>query len=94
MNKKDLNNLVIHKSKEPTIKWIPEDYKFERSTTSEKAIWYKDNLELRALAKDYWLLRKRIKNDRGNSEMLFKWTHWIPGYDKEFADIIFTRGLK
>lgn len=88
------DDFLIYKSPDPSIKWSPEDYGFEKSANTEKSIWYLRNLELRALPKDYWLLRKKVKNNRGNSEMLFKWTHYIPLDDKEFADIIFTRGLK
>lgn len=93
MGNKELDSLVICRTKEPSIKWIPEDYGFEKSD-SNKEVWYLKNLELRSLPKNYWLLRKKVKNKRGNSEMLFKWTHFIPLTDKEFADIIFTRGLK
>lgn len=94
MSKDDLDDFVIHFSKEPSIKWIPEDYGFVSPDTIEGGIWYYKSYELRARPNDYWLLRRKVKNKRGNSEMLVKWLIKIPLEDKEFADVIFTKGLK
>jgi hypothetical protein len=88
-----IDELVVSKSPEPSIKWIPDDYGFERHK-SNSSLWYYKNFELRSLANDYWLLRRKVKNERGNSEMLVKWYFLIPLDDKELADMMFTKGLR
>ena len=94
MSSKDYDDVVLHHSPEPSIKWIPEDYGFVRPNDStNKSLWYYKNYELRALQNDYWLLRRKVKNDNGNTEMLQKWYIKLTLQDKEFADIMFTKGL-
>lgn len=85
---------LIHETPDPAIKWSPEDYGFESPEGVPAGVWYKKNLELRARPYEYWLLRKKKKNERGNSEMLVKWWVKIPLDDKDFAEAMFTKGLK
>lgn len=92
-----MNEFVLTESKEgkytkePYRKWNPEDYGF---TSPFTGVWYYKNLELRTLKRNYWLLRKKVKNERGNSEMLIKWRVQILPEDKDFADVMFGKGLK
>lgn len=93
MSEREINDMVISSSPEPSIKWVPEEYKFE-SPTGLVGVWYYKNLELRSLKHDFWLLRKKSKNKNGNTEMLFKWRHQILPSEKGFADILFSKGLR
>jgi hypothetical protein len=93
MSDKELDSLVLSSSPEPSIKWIPEDYSFE-SPQGLVGVWYFKNLELRSLQHNFWLLRKKVKNSNGNTEMLFKWRHQILPEEKDFADILFSKGLR
>jgi hypothetical protein len=94
MSKDDLDEFVIHFSGEPSIRWLPEDYGFVKPEHIHDGVWYYKSYELRARPNDYWLLRRKVKNKRGNSEMLVKWLIKIPLEDKDFADVIFTKGLR
>jgi hypothetical protein len=93
MGKDELDDLVVKHSPDPQDIWNPEDYGFEKHKDST-GLWYYKNYELRSLKNGYWLLRRKVKNERGNSEMLVKWYLNIHFHDKEFADVIFTKGLK
>jgi hypothetical protein len=93
MSDKELNEAVLSISPEPSIKWVPEDYKFE-SPQGMIGVWYFKNLELRSLKHDFWLLRKKITNKNQNTEMLQKWRHQILPSEKDFADILFSKGLR
>lgn len=86
------DDLVLTTSPEPSIKWVPEDYKF-KSPMGKTSLWYYKNLELRPFSHDYWLCRKKSKNKQGNTEMKVKWYVKIPLSDREFADAMFTKGL-
>ena len=94
MSKDDIDGMVLHFSGEPTIKWIPEDYGFTTPEHLDKAVWYYKNYELRCLKHDFWLCRKKWKYERGNQEMLLTWRLQILPEDKEWADMVFTKGLK
>lgn len=87
------DEFVIKEDPNPSILWVPEDYDF-KSPEQKSSVWYFKNLELRCLPNDYWLCRKKITNKNGNTEMLLKWRHQILSSDKEFADVLFTKGLK
>lgn len=93
MSKSDYDGMVIYNSPDPSIKWIPEDYGFKRASDTKVGLWYYKNFELRALLNDYWLLRRKVKNKNGNSEMLMKWYIKISLDNKEFADVMFSQGL-
>ena len=94
MSKDDLNDLVIHTS-DILESWRPEDYGFTIPKHLEgKGVWYYKNYELRSLANEYWLCRRKITNKNNNTEMVVKWYLKIPIFDKQWADEIFSKGLK
>lgn len=88
-----LSEFVLTKTPEPSIKWSPDDYGFE-TPNGMTGVWYSKNLELRSLKYNYWLLRKKIKNSSGNIEMLVKWYVQILPSEKDFADSMFSKGLR
>jgi hypothetical protein len=94
MSKDDLDDMVIHFSGDPSIKWTPEDYNFTSPEHIDKPVWYYKSYELRAMPRDYWLCRRKIKNKNNNTEMVVKWLLKIPLEDKDWADQIFSKGLK
>jgi hypothetical protein len=93
MSDKEIEGLALSTSPEPSIEWVPEDYGFE-SPQGMVGVWYNKNLELRSLKYDYWLLRKKVRNSNGNTEMLLKWRHQILLSEKDFADMLFSKGLR
>lgn len=89
------DEMVTNTTPEPSIKWSPEDFNFDSPKNKVvPGLWYYKNFELRSLANDYWLLRRKTKNNNGNTEMLVKWYLYIPLDDKELAEIFLTKGLK
>jgi hypothetical protein len=90
---KELKSLVLTESKDGTIGWTPEDYGF-KSPLGMTGVWYSRNLELRSRPNNFWLLRKKIKNDKGNPEMLVKFFLMVCPNEKEWADQVFTKGLR
>ena len=89
MSADDLNDFILFSSKEPSIKWSPEDYNFATATEELSDVWYYNEYELRYRGNDYWLCRRRVKG-----KMLVKWLIKIPLEDKDFADVIFSKGLR
>ena len=87
------DELVIKESPNPSITWTPEDYGFQ-TPLGRTNVWYRKNIELRYMSGDRWLARRKVKNNNGNTELLVKWGMIrIPLDDKEFADVIFSKGL-
>jgi hypothetical protein len=96
MLKRMSEELVIYRSSEPKIKWTPEDFGFLIAKIGESPVplWYFKNFELRSFPNDYWLCRRKVKNDKGNTEMLHRWWVKIRPDDVEFAKMLFTKGLE
>jgi hypothetical protein len=74
--------------------WIPEDYGFIPAN-ERRDLFFKGKYELRRKHYNNWLMRKKWKNERGNSEMLVKWGMIvIEPSENAFADLMFTLGLR
>lgn len=95
MSDQELKNLVLPGTGGGEIKeWIPEDFGFI-PRSEDRIVFYKGKYELRRKNYNNWLLRKRVKNERGNSEMLIKWGMLvIEPKEVEFAKMMFTLGLR
>lgn len=65
--------------------WHPFDFGFF-SHPSLDTVFYKDNFELRLLKDGCWLLRKKRKNDKGNTEIIVKFYQYIDPEDYYFAE--------
>jgi hypothetical protein len=91
-----LNEMVLKVSPEPGIKWTPEDFGFKKAAVNESPapLWYFKNFELRSFPNHYWLCRRKVKNERGNTEMLHRWWVKISPSDIDFATSMFTKGLE
>lgn len=98
-----LSEFVLVDAPKGSIAWSPEDYGFRppnnkgphgETPHGKIGVWYYKNLELRSFQHDYWLCRKKITNKNGNTEMLQKFRHQILPGDKDWADMVFTKGLK
>lgn len=83
---------------ENLISWQPEDYDFHPKRINDNLIradiYYKDNYELRKRDYNYWLCRKRITNERGNTEYLTRFYLKILPEEIEAANWLLTKGLK
>lgn len=64
--------------------WHPFDFGFF-SHPSLDTVFYNGNYELRLLKDGCWLLRKKLKNSRGNTEVVVKFYQFIPEDDYYFA---------
>jgi hypothetical protein len=74
--------------------WIPEDYGFV-ARDEQRTVFFKGRYELRRKQYNNWLLRKKVKNERGNTEMLIKWGMIvIEPREVAFAELMFTLGLR
>jgi hypothetical protein len=95
MSDQELKNLVLPGEGGGEIKeWIPEDFGFNARST-DRDVFYKGKYELRRKKYNNWLLRKRVRNERGNTEMLVKWGMIvIEPQETEFAEMMFTLGLR
>jgi hypothetical protein len=82
---------------EPSV-WTPEEFGFSAKRINERLtredIYYRDNFELRRLAHNYWLCRRKVKNERGNSEYMIRFYCKIEPTDTIFANELFTKGLR
>lgn len=78
---------------EPTM-WIPEDFGFKPTNPNGSIAFEKGNFQLIPKKFGFYLMRKRIKNERGNTEYLVKWYHKIEQSDTEWATLLFTKGLQ
>lgn len=64
--------------------WTPFDFGFYVDAARD-TVYHKMNYELRDKGNGLWLLRKRRKNEKGNSEMLVAFYGFIPEKDFEYA---------
>jgi hypothetical protein len=77
--------------------WIPEDFGFEphkiQGRVTREDVFYKDAYQLKRLRNDFWLLRKRIRNERGNTEYLIRFYLPITPHEIKFAKELFVNKI-
>ena len=78
--------------------WTPEEFGFTPHKINERMtredIFYRDGgFQLRRLANDRWLCRRKMKNERGNDELLIRFFVKILPDDRAFAEALLTKGL-
>ena len=74
--------------------WIPEQFGFTPKDDNRN-VFYKGKYELRRKQYNNWLLRKKVRNERGNTEMLVKWGMIvIEPKEIEWAELMFSLGLR
>lgn len=78
--------------------WEPEDYGFEPKKITDTLVrgdvYYKGNFELRRREYNYWLCRKKVINERNNTEYLQRFYLKIFPEEIEQAKWLLTSGLK
>lgn len=79
---------------QPMSEWLPEDFNFVCVRPERRDIFVNGKYELRRFEHDNWLLRKKTKNKKGNSEMLVKFYFVIKPEEALFANGLFTLGLR
>ena len=90
-----IDDMVLGDKESGGIKdWMPEDFNFT-PRDGDRAVFYKGRYELRRMQYNKWLMRKKVKNKNGNSEMVVKWGMIVinPSENK-FATMLFSLGLR
>ena len=95
MSEEKLKNLVLPGTGgTPINEWIPEEFGFVAKDDNRNT-FVKGKYELRRRNYNSWLLRKYDKNKKtGNTEILVKWFIVIEPKEVEFANMMFTLGLR
>tara|TARA_R110002126_G_scaffold159220_1_gene306592 strand:+ start:112 stop:399 length:288 start_codon:yes stop_codon:yes gene_type:complete len=95
MSSEEIKKLVLPAKENGGLnQWLPEEFGFI-TRDSSRSVFLKGKYELRRRDYNNWLLRKYDKNKKtGNTEIKVKWYVVIEPSEIEFAEMMFTLGLR